>query len=311
MSLKLVDIHTHPQFAAYTEDRDAIMQRAEEAAVGQIVVGTQKDTSQAAIDLAHKYPHTWATVGLHPIHTTKSYHDAYELENSNLTPAPLSDGEGKLSENSPSLSGRGLGGEVVKPFTSRGEVFDYDYYRKLATDEKVVAIGECGLDYFRLDEDTKQIQMNVFDAQIALANEVEKPIMLHIRAGKHAGSGTAYQDAFHMLHSKSKVSANVHFFAGDIETAKRFLSIGCTLSFTGVITFTHDYDEVVKYVPIESMMVETDAPYITPAPYRGKRNESSYARLIAARVALIKGISIEQAEAKLLDNAIRQFRLKF
>src|SRR5437870_2993577 len=105
--IKLIDIHTHPQFVAYDGDRAEVMARAEEAYVGQIVVGTQRDTSKLAIDLAHTYPHTWATVGLHPIHTRKSFHDVYELENSNLTPAPLSEGEGKSSENSPSLSGRG------------------------------------------------------------------------------------------------------------------------------------------------------------------------------------------------------------
>lgn len=293
MSLKLIDIHTHPQFVAYDGDRAEVMQRAEEALVGQIVVGTQKDTSQKAIELAHTYSHTWATVGLHPIHTSKSYHDVQELEQ------PVRGETSTGAEDSPQTG-----------FTSRGELFDYDYYKKIGSDEKVVAIGECGLDYFRLDEETKLKQMGVFEAQIALANELQKPLMLHIRQGKGAGGGAAYTDAFHILHSKSKVPANVHFFAGDIETAKRFLSLGCSLSFTGVITFTHDYDDVVKYVPIESMMVETDAPYITPTPYRGKRNESSYARLVAARVALIKGISVEEAEKKLLDNATKFFSLK-
>ena len=306
MSLKLIDIHTHPQFVAYDTDRAEVMRRATEAQVGQIVVGTQKDTSLAAIELAHKYPHTWATVGLHPIHTSKSYHDVAELETS-PTPQPPSPKERGVDSSSLSLGG-GKGGAGVG-FTSRGELFDYDYYKKIGADEKVVAIGECGLDYFRLDEETKLKQMGVFEAQIMLANELKKPLMLHIRAGKGSGGGAAYQDAFHILHSKSKVSANVHFFAGDVETAKRFLSLGYTLSFTGVITFTHDYDEVVKYVPIESMMVETDAPYITPTPYRGKRNESSYARLVAARVALIKGIAIEEAEVTLLANAVSRFKL--
>jgi len=297
--IKLIDIHTHPQFAAFEGDGEAVMARSVEAEVGQIVVGTQNDTSQAAIDLAHAYPHTWATVGLHPIHTTKSYRDAQELEQ----PGPTGQSFGASAEDCP-----------VKPFTSRGELFDYERYKKLAMDEKVVAIGECGLDYFRLEEDTKQIQTNVFDAQIALANDVGKPLMLHIRESKGMTTGWreggAYADAFHLLHSKAKVPANVHFFAGDIETAKRYLSIGCTLSFTGVITFTHDYDEVVKYVPIESMMVETDAPYITPVPHRGKRNEPSYVRLISARVALIKGLTIEQAETALLQNALQRFRLQ-
>ena len=286
MSLKLIDIHTHPQFAAYEVDRSLVMQRAEEASVGQVVVGTQKDTSLRAVELAQAYPHTWATVGLHPIHTTKSYHDKDEIEQ----PGSAANTEG---------------------FVSRGEKFDFEYYKKIGGDEKVVAIGECGLDYFHLDEKTKLKQMSVFDAQIALANELNKPLMIHIRQGKGAGGGAAYMDAFHLLHSKAKVKANVHFFAGDIETARKFLSLEYTLSFTGVITFTHDYDDVVKYVPLDSMMVETDAPYITPTPYRGKRNESSYVRLISARVALIKGLSVAETEQRLLGNAVRFFGLKF
>ena len=101
----------------------------------------------------------------------------------------------------------------------------------------------------------------------------------------------------------------MHFFAGDILTAKRFLNIGFTLSFTGVITFTHDYDEVIKFVPLESIMSETDAPYVAPVPYRGKRNEPSYVSEVVKRIAEIKGEDFEIVQKALIDNVKRTFRI--
>jgi len=281
--MKFIDIHTHTQFVAFDEDRSEVMARAEEAEVGQIVVGTQKDTSQSAVHLARTYPYTWATVGLHPIHTAKSYHDEEELG----------------------------GGEAARAFSSRGEDFDVSNYRKLAEDPKTVAIGECGLDYFRIDKDTKDKQVVAFEAQIALANEVQKPLMLHIRDGRTSkdSTGDAYRDALQILKRDAKVRGNVHFFAGGWETAKAFLDFGYTISFTGVVTFSRDYDEVIRKVPIDMLMSETDSPYVTPVPYRGKRNESYYVQEIVSALAEIRGEKIEDFGQKMVANARRMFSL--
>src|SRR3989338_7111278 len=135
--MKLFDVHTHVQLAALNEDREDVIKRAQEKENYMINVGTQWDTSSAAIDLAKKYESgVWATIGLHPIHTSKSFHDKQEI---------------------------GEGGEE---FTSRGEVFDYDYYLQLGKDEKVVGIGECGLDYYRLTRETCNAQCVAFEKQI-------------------------------------------------------------------------------------------------------------------------------------------------
>ena len=269
MELKYFDAHTHPQFVAYDADRDEVMQRAATAGVGMNVVGTQKDTSLAAIALAEKYEHVWASVGLHPIHTSKSYHDAQEL------------------------------GEGNKEFTSRGEKFDFDTYKKMAEHPRVIAIGECGLDYYRIDESTKDVQFETFVGQIEVANAVNKPLMLHIR--------NAYDDSLALIKEHAKVRGDVHFFAGDWNTAKKFLDLGFTLSFTGVVTFTHDYDEVIKNAPLDMLLSETDAPYITPVPFRGKRNESVHVPLIVERLADIRGEAVEKVRAQLLANAERIF----
>lgn len=269
--MKYFDAHTHVQFEAFKGEEADVIKRAADAGVGMNIVGTQYDTSVAAVALAEQHNNTWATIGLHPIHTSKSYHDQKEL------------------------------GEGGKEFTSRGEQFDMLAYQALAQNPKVIAIGECGLDYYRLDEATKKIQIENFVAQIELANELGKPLMLHIRQ--------AYADALELLKAHAKVQGDVHFFAGDWGAAKQFLDLGFTLSFTGVITFAHDYDEVVKNTPLDMILSETDAPYVTPAPHRGTRNEPMYIPKIVEKVAQIKGISESEAQAALLANARRVFNI--
>lgn len=270
--MKYFDAHTHVQFVAYQDDREAAIQRAKDAGVVMNVVGTQKDTSAAAVALAEKYEHIYASVGLHPIHTSKSYHDAKEF------------------------------GSDGKAFTSRGEQFDISNYKALAEHPRTIAIGECGLDYYRLEADTKKLQERTFIEQIELANAVVKPLMLHIR--------NAYDDALAILKAHAKMRGDVHFFAGDWAIAKKFLDLGFTLSFTGVVTFTHDYDEVIKNAPLDMLLSETDAPYVTPTPHRGKRNESAYIPRIVDRIAEIRGESAEKVRAQLFANAHRVFGIK-
>ncbi len=269
--MKYFDAHTHMNFVAYNDDRESTVLRAKDAGVGMNVVGTQFDTSKAAVALAEKYDNVFATIGLHPIHTSKSYHDEKEL------------------------------GEGGKEFTSRGEVFDITAYEGLGKSPRVIAVGECGLDYYRADESTKGAQKKMFIEQIELANKLGKPLMLHIR--------NAYDDALEILKAHAKVKGDTHFFAGDWATAKEYLDFGFTLSFTGVITFTHNYDEVVKNAPLDMLLSETDAPYVTPAPHRGKRNEPAYVELVVRKIAEIRGEDFEKVREQLLGNARRVFGL--
>lgn len=267
--MQYFDAHTHTNFVAYNDDREATILRAKERQVGMNVVGTQLDTSKAAVALAEKYDNVFATIGLHPVHTAKSYHDVKEL------------------------------GEGGKEFTSRGEVFDMAAYQELGKNPRVIAVGECGLDYYRVEENTKDVQSKAFIEQIELANSLNKPLMLHIR--------NAYDDALDILKAHAKVKGDVHFFAGDWEVAKKFLDFGFTLSFTGVVTFTHDYDEVIKNTPLDMLLSETDAPYVTPAPHRGKRNEPAYVELVVRQIASIRGEDFDKVAGQLLANARRVF----
>ncbi len=271
-----IDIHGHLNFVAYDPDREEVIKRAQDAGVGMITVGTQMDTSKKAVELAEAHENMWAVIGLHPIHTSKSHHDEKEL------------------------------GEGGKEFTSRGEILDMDAYRKLANHPKTVAIGECGLDYYRLEEDSRDKQVKIFESMIDLANEVGKPLMLHIRNGS---GRSAYNDAYEILKSRAKVKGDLHFFAGSIEEAKPFLDLGFSFSFTGVVTFTKDYDEIVKYLPLERIMSETDCPYVTPKPNRGKRNEPAYVIETVKAIARIRGEDEAKVAAQLLENARKFFSL--
>jgi TatD DNase family protein len=274
--MKYIDIHGHLNFVAYDADREDAIKRAQEAGVAMITVGTQIDTSRKAVELAERHENIWAVIGLHPVHTSASHHDEKEL------------------------------GEGGKEFTSRAEVPDIEAYRALAKHPKTVAIGECGLDYYRLDEDSISKQHTAFEAMIDLANEVGKPLMLHLRNGS---GRSAYNDAFLILKSRAKVKGDLHFFAGSIEEAKPFLDLGYSFSFTGVVTFTHDYDEVIKYLPLERIMSETDCPYVAPVPYRGKRNEPTYVIETVKAIARIRGEDETTVARQLIENARNFFKL--
>ena len=284
---KYIDIHSHVNFKAFDEDRDEVISRALKNDTWMINVGTQTDTSEKAVEIANQYEEgVYAIIGLHPIHTGASYHDKKEL------------------------------GEEGKEFTSRGEIFDKDIYRKLLKNPKVVGIGECGLDYYRMNSESIEKQKRAFVEQIELANEFGKPLMLHIRPSAEPGASNAYMDALELLKKHLKVSpredgakGNVHFFAGTPEEAKAFLDFGFTLSFTGVITFTKDYDEVIRNTPLDMIMSETDSPYVTPVPYRGTRNEPSYVNEVAKKIAEIKNMPERDVKEALVLNTRRVFRI--
>lgn len=300
----LIDSHTHLQFRAFDGDRDEVVKRALEGGVFCINVGTQKDTSKAAFELAEKYDRFWATVGLHPIHTEESYHDEQEISG-------------------------------AKGFKSREEFFDADFYEKFASHPKVVAIGECGFDYYHLGKenvlsrtsstlsgkksDLVQIlkkQEDAFRAQVKLAKKIGKPLMLHCRPSQNPDksySDDAYLDMLRVLKEEGgeAIGGNVHFFVGSKKIAEKFLEMGFSFSFSGVITITDMYDEVVKFLPLDKILIETDSPYAAPTPYRGKRNEPIYVQEVAKRLAKLREKSFEEIAEITTQNAKKVFNLGF
>lgn len=201
----------------------------------------------------------------------------------------------------------------LHPADNKKETFDPEKYKTLVKNEKVVAIGECGLDYFRIDENDvreKNRQRTIFHRQIDFAAANNKAMMLHLRPKR--GTLDAYMEALNILNAKKKeygekLFGNVHFFVGDTKIAKRFYDINFTISFTGVITFTGDYDSVIREAPINMLLSETDCPYATPVPFRGKRNEPVYVEKVVRRIAEIRGEDFETVRDVIVENAYRVF----
>lgn len=230
----------------------------QERKVGGIVVGTDFETSKAAVTLAKQHDFLWASVGLHP------------------------------NDN-------------------KEEEFDISNYEELALDPKVVAIGECGLDYFRSGgtEEEKATQKERFEKQIELAVKVRKPLIIHCR--------NAHEDMLLVLsaysHELAGIQVVIHFFTGTAELAQKYLDLGCYLSFPGPITYTDMYDDSIRITPLNKILAETDAPFAAPVPHRGKRNEPSFVEHVVAKIARLKNLSDKEAADSIVKNAITVFSL--
>lgn len=176
--------------------------------------------------------------------------------------------------------------------------------QELLTRPKVVALGEIGLDYYWM-EDPKEVQARVFRRQIAIAKEMNLPISIHTR--------DAIEDTYQILKEEDirDIGGIMHSFSGDPEWMKRFLDLGMHISLSGVVTFKKalEVQEVAKEVPLERLLVETDAPYLAPVPYRGKRNEPGYTRYVVEKIAELRNLPVTEIAAQTTNNAHRLFRL--
>lgn len=276
---KLIDTHAHVNFNGFKDDADEVIERAFSNGIQMFSVGSQIDTSRRAIHYAEKYDGIWAIVGLHPVHLVEHHVDRQEVN-----------------------------------FKSRQEDFNYEEYKKLASHEKVIGIGECGLDYFHLDdvpgdnEELKNHQKETFRKQIELSVELDKPLSIHCR--------DAYDDVIEMMHDFIKDTgktpkALMHCYLGDKRQVDEFLKLGFYISFSGIITFKNagELTEVVKHVPLNRIVVETDCPYLAPEPKRGQRNEPSFVEYTARKVAEIKEVSPEDVFAQTTENVLKLFNI--
>jgi len=270
----LIDTHAHLNFNAFKDDADKIIDQCFKNNIWMINVGSQYETSKHAVQIAEKYNEgVYATIGLHPIHAI-----AHQIDVNEVNPS----------------------------FKSKLEEFDIHKYRELAKSKKVIAIGEIGLDYsYAKTEEEKEAQKKAFVVQIQLAQKLKLPIIIHCRE--------AWKDVLAILknyylpnYSKAGVA---HFFSGTIEDSKKLLSMGFLMSFTGVITFTKDYDKVIEKIPLEKIMIETDSPYVAPVPFRGKRNLPLYVEYMARRIAEIKNVSFKEVAEQTTKNARNLFNI--
>ena len=279
MAFKYIDTHAHLNLSAFDEDREAVVAQCLHEEVAVINIGTKLSTSKKAVEMAQAHDYLYAMVGLHPIQTTPEHHSEEEI-----------------------------GGAA---FTSKGEEFDFAVYRALASSPKVVGIGECGFDYFHNGVDTYEAQETAFLQQISLANELQLPLMIHTRDPKPGADSptgrSVYDDVYDILKQHSTVPANIHFYAGNWQQAQKFIALGCTISFTGVITFAKDYEEVVRNAPLDRIHAETDCPYVAPVPHRGKRCDPTMVQEVYKKIAAVKGLDEEHVRLQLIENAKRLY----
>lgn len=281
MPLHLIDSHTHLHLTAFDADRESVLASMERDGVGAVTVGTNQNTSKQAIALAESSDRVFATVAYHPEHLTSTYIDPSE--------------------------------DIAY------QKFDKDEIEVIArSSKKVVAIGETGLDYYRMDEGidiekAKFYQQEVFEWHLDLAESMNLPVIIHVR--------DAFDDLISIISKRRstgyKQNIVIHCFTGDWKVAQKLLDLDCYLSFTGIITFkpraSDDPEDhvhrVIEQMPINRLMIETDAPWLAPEPYRGKRNEPGYVIHVAEKVASLRLMSLDEVMKQTTDNAEGFFML--
>lgn len=288
--LRFFDAHSHLNDIRFDEDRDSVLLEMKEKGVGTITVGTDRVMSQKAIDIALANENIYAAIGLHPTDNDNEIFDEVFFKNLLVEDEALS-----LEE-----TGEG-------PKTGR---FRSSVVRPQRTNSKIAAIGECGLDYSRVPEEKRESEAKrqkvLFEKHIELAVSFNKPLMIHCR--------DAHLDTLEVLTSYKKeygdkLRGNIHFFSEGPEIAKKYFDLDFTISFTGVLTFTHDYDEAVKYAPLDRILAETDAPYVAPVPFRGKRNSPLYVGEVVKKIADIRGEDYEIVRVAMIENPTRVFKI--
>lgn len=280
----LIDTHAHVNFSAFKDDADMIIKRSLEKDVWMVLVGSEYKTSKRALEYANKYEKgIYAAVGIHPIQLEQNLAEDENFEYS---------------------------------FQTKGEEYSRDVYEKLASFEKVVAIGEIGLDYHHINLNAdvnkiKQKQKDVFLEQLILARHLDLPVIIHCRQ--------AHDDMLEILSKFRQDYKDVipndrpwgvlHCFSGNEDLAWKYFNLGLIISFTGLITFSKQWDDLIRKMPNDKFMIETDCPYMTPEPFRGQRNEPILVKYVADRIAEIKNMTTERVAQISSENAKKFFRI--
>ncbi len=276
----MIDTHAHIQFDAYKTDREDVIKRCAEKNLILNLVGTQKDTSRKAVEMAEQYDNMYASIGTHPIHLHSTHVD-----------------------------------EEESSFLSREESFDEAYYTELVKSPKVIGIGECGLDLFHVPKDKSveevlQKQTEVFLQHVKFAHQHDLPLVIHCR--------DAHDQMIELLQSLNRpIVGTVHCYTSNWEHAQKYLNLGLYLGFTGVVTFPpKKLDpgpqigllEVIEKMPIDRIVVETDSPYLAAQAYRGQRAEPWMVADVIAKIAEIRQISSLEMQKIIQKNTQTLFR---
>src|SRR6266498_491522 len=288
--MRLTDTHCHLDFNKFDEDRPAVIQRAMDAGITRMLIpALDLDSSRAGIKLAETYANIFVAVGFHPTDLDKWRESSIE------------DLRNLIMES----SGAPLERQEQAP----------------APHNKIVAIGEIGLDYYWVKETEKRaFQRDVLKQQLQLAHEVNKPVVIHMREENDTWFGQASVDLLEILsvwheqlatekHSLAERPGVLHSFNGNLETAQKALRLNFYIGVTGPVTYKNAEEkrQIIRQLPLERLLVETDSPFLTPIPYRGKRNEPAFVAYIADKIAEIQLTTREQVAESTTSNAARLF----
>jgi TatD DNase family protein len=272
----MIDTHAHLNFKAFDKDRDKVIQGCLKENIWMINVGTNFLSSKKAVEIAQEYKRgVYASIGLHPINIEQEVRSKKE--------------------------------ENIKPEDILERALDYEKYKKLAQNEKVVAIGEIGLDYYlkpkakRKLKEFKDKQKEIFLKQLALAEEFDLPVIFHCRM--------AHPEFMELLKQKfvnQKIKGVIHCFTGNLEQAKQYLKMGLYLGFNGII-FKLNLDEVIKNTPLDRILVETDSPYLAPPKFNSQRNDPRGVKFVIKKIAQIKNKSFKKIAQITTKNASQLF----
>lgn len=286
----LTDTHCHLDFNKFEGDRDKVIQRAFDTGVARIIIpALDLDSAHAAIRLAEAYPGLFAAVGFHPTDLDKWSDTSIEDLKSLLTESGIIQQDSQ--EQVP-----------IRP-------------------SKIVAIGEIGLDYYWVKEPDKRVrQQAVLRQQLQLAQDMNLPVILHMREENDAWFGQASTDLLEILfewHMQLEVKDHplagrpgvLHSFNGNLETAQKAISMNFYIGVTGPVTYKNadEKRQIIRQLPLERLLIETDAPFLTPVPHRGKRNEPAFVAHIADKIAEIHMTTREQVAKITTANAARLF----
>ncbi|MFZ3057672.1 MAG: TatD family hydrolase [Minisyncoccales bacterium] len=252
----IFDTHTHLNFSEFDKDRDELIKKILNSEIGIINVGTNFKSSEKGINIANEYEDVFASVGLHPLNIAYDSSESKEYF------------------------------ETEEEFLEDG--FDYEKYKELAKSKKVVAVGECGLDYYHKPkgvEGFEEVQKRVFEKHLDLAKELDLPIILHCR--------NAFDDTYEII-SKKNNKGVLHCFTGTKEEVERFSALGFYFGITGII-FKTDMEEAIKIIPMDRILLETDCPYLSPPKFEERNNPLSL-KYVIEELARIKGVSIKEIE---------------
>jgi TatD DNase family protein len=282
----LVDSHAHLSFQAYKDDLDSVLNSCRQRKMKVINVGSQVGTSIGAIKIAKDNDFCYASIGIHPIHLGEQKLDPIETQEHNE------------------------------------EMINFSELEKLASNGEVVAVGETGLDFSQLEAESlavKQLQKNYFLKHLKLAFDKNLPVILHCR-GSAKNSEDAYWETLKIIkefyqtgEQSPQPKGVIHCFGSTREVAEEFISAGFLVGFTGIVTFkkkSESLQQIAKDLPLSKILIETDAPYLTPEPFRGKRNEPIYVEQVARKIAELKGMAVEEVVEITGNNAIELFNLK-